>query len=245
MAKNIDSDAEITSIRLDEQTSAPSPDTGYSHVFAKADGLYIVDDDDAVTGPFTASVASGVDIYTAEVLYDVTLGSAGTFDAVTIPDDIVNVEAILTGRSDRAGQVTDNIDIILNGDTTTANYIRAAHFAGETHDDATLADNVIGSLPAATASSGYWGELRVWIPHVKWDEKHPVSGQGTSIRSSTNRYLVHNSCLWTTETAITSVRLSPDLGSNFTTGSRLQILGYKEIEVGAGGADILEIQVFS
>lgn len=54
MAKNIDSDAEITSIRLDEQTSAPTPDTGYSHIFAKADGLYIVDDDDAVTGPFVS-----------------------------------------------------------------------------------------------------------------------------------------------------------------------------------------------
>ena len=57
MAKNIDSDAEITSIRLDEQTNAPAPDAGYSHIFAKSDGLYIVDDDDAVTGPFTSGAS--------------------------------------------------------------------------------------------------------------------------------------------------------------------------------------------
>ena len=60
MAKNIDSDAEITSIRLDEQTSAPTPDTGYSHIFAKTDGLYIVDDDDVVTGPFGTGVPQGI-----------------------------------------------------------------------------------------------------------------------------------------------------------------------------------------
>ena len=61
MAVNIDTDAEIDSIRLTEQESAPEPDAGYSHIFAKADGLYIVDDDDTVTGPF-ASAASILEI---------------------------------------------------------------------------------------------------------------------------------------------------------------------------------------
>jgi len=51
MSVNIDEDAEISSVRLDHQTGAPTPDAGYSHVFAKADGLYVVDDYQNVTGP--------------------------------------------------------------------------------------------------------------------------------------------------------------------------------------------------
>ena len=49
---NIDTDAEIDSIRMTDQVAAPAPDAGYSHIFTKADGLYVVDDDDVVTGPF-------------------------------------------------------------------------------------------------------------------------------------------------------------------------------------------------
>ena len=63
MAENIDVGAEIDSIRLTEQVSAPAPDAGYSHIYAKTDGLYIVDDDDAVTGPF----ASGASILEIQV----------------------------------------------------------------------------------------------------------------------------------------------------------------------------------
>ena len=62
MTRNIDVDAEIDSIRLTEQGSTPvSPDAGYSHIFAKADGLYIVDDNDVLAGPF-ASGASVLEI---------------------------------------------------------------------------------------------------------------------------------------------------------------------------------------
>jgi hypothetical protein len=54
--------ATINSIRLVEQGSAPStPASGYSAIFAKSNGLYIVDDAGTVTGPFgAATIASDV-----------------------------------------------------------------------------------------------------------------------------------------------------------------------------------------
>lgn len=53
MARNIDVDAEIDSIRLTEQGSVPaSPSAGYSHIYAMADGLYLVNDSDEEIGPF-------------------------------------------------------------------------------------------------------------------------------------------------------------------------------------------------
>jgi len=53
MVRDIGDNAEITSVRLNEQASAPvSPAAGYSHVFVKSDGLYLVNDSDEEIGPF-------------------------------------------------------------------------------------------------------------------------------------------------------------------------------------------------
>jgi hypothetical protein len=54
----------IDSIPLVEQGSTPStPLAGKSAIFAKADGLYIVDDSGTVTGPLRASVTPGAKVY--------------------------------------------------------------------------------------------------------------------------------------------------------------------------------------
>ena len=54
------SDNEFPSILLDDQGSAPAtPAAGFSRVFSKSDGLYIVDDAGSVTGPFGAAVTAG------------------------------------------------------------------------------------------------------------------------------------------------------------------------------------------
>lgn len=48
---------EIPSLLLDDQGSDPStPASGFSRVYSKSDGLYIIDDAGTVTGPFAASV---------------------------------------------------------------------------------------------------------------------------------------------------------------------------------------------
>lgn len=53
------SDNEFPSILLDELASAPTtPATGFWRVYTKSDGLYIVDDAGAETGPFAGSVAA-------------------------------------------------------------------------------------------------------------------------------------------------------------------------------------------
>lgn len=63
MVKRIDTTARIESVRLEEQASAPvSPDAGFSHVFVKSNGLFIVNDSDEEIGPFitgTAAAAAG------------------------------------------------------------------------------------------------------------------------------------------------------------------------------------------
>ncbi len=80
----ISTTAEINSIRLIEQGSAPStPASGYSSIFAKADGLYIVDDAGGVTGPFKAVTLGSDTLWDAKG--DLVVGSgANTATKLTV-----------------------------------------------------------------------------------------------------------------------------------------------------------------
>jgi hypothetical protein len=58
-------DNEFPSILLDDQGSAPAtPASGFSRIFSKSDGLYIVDDAGGVTGPMAASGAGAWSSFT-------------------------------------------------------------------------------------------------------------------------------------------------------------------------------------
>lgn len=59
MPRKIDTDAEIESIRLKENSNVLNPDAGYTHLRVRADGLYIVNDSDEEIGPFITGSASG------------------------------------------------------------------------------------------------------------------------------------------------------------------------------------------
>ena len=75
MTKDIGVDARTESVRLEEQVSAPvSPGAGFTHVFAKADGLYIVNDSDEEIGPFITGSAGGGYTEGAKVYNDANQG---------------------------------------------------------------------------------------------------------------------------------------------------------------------------
>jgi hypothetical protein len=76
--------AQINSIRLVEQVGTPTtPASGYSSIFAKANGLYIVDDAGAVTGPFTALTLATDTLWDAKG--DLVVGSgANTATKLTV-----------------------------------------------------------------------------------------------------------------------------------------------------------------
>ncbi len=75
------SDNEFPSVLFDEQASDPStPAAGFWRAFIKSDGLYIIDDTGAVTGPFaTASGGSAPDSAEAVLTSPVTIVNANTF----------------------------------------------------------------------------------------------------------------------------------------------------------------------
>jgi hypothetical protein len=178
---------------------------------------------------------SGAEVYVPVVLYDETLTSQAAFGTATIPDDIVNVEIIVTGRSARSGNDNDSLVIFFNGDSTGTNYWRAGHWFGTSHDDDSGNWNLIGVIPAATATAGYWGETRIWVPDIKRSDRKPVAyATSTNIRTTSSVFQHQYSCLWTTSAALTSVKVGCNNSpQQFVSGSRCQVLGYKVMNLGA------------
>lgn len=56
-SRTLDNAQQVTALQLEQQSATPAtPDTSHSKVYMKSDGLYVVDDSDAVSGPLAAAV---------------------------------------------------------------------------------------------------------------------------------------------------------------------------------------------
>lgn len=79
MAKRIDTQARIVGTRLQDQGSAPAaPDSGYSIIFSKSDGLYLENNAGQVVGPFITGSAPNTahDSWLVDILATVSDRSA-------------------------------------------------------------------------------------------------------------------------------------------------------------------------
>lgn len=94
MARNIGTDAEINRIRLKEQTSTPSPSSGYGYLYAKPAGLYFKGDNGVEVGPL-----SGTSILNLEK--DL---SAGSYNQARTEYQVVNAGATHTLLNYTGGQ---------------------------------------------------------------------------------------------------------------------------------------------
>lgn len=90
--RQIDTNARITRVRLQEQSSNPAaPSSGYWYLFVKNDGLYIKDASGGVTGPFSAG--SGGDVAT-DAIWD----AKGDLAVATGADAAIKVAVGANGK---------------------------------------------------------------------------------------------------------------------------------------------------
>lgn len=93
------SDNESPSLLFADQGSAPStPASGFSRIFTKSDGVYVVDDAGNVTGPFVESAAA-TPIVPALVQAAGHFQSASTTNAVTVTAPTLALVAIVCSRT--------------------------------------------------------------------------------------------------------------------------------------------------
>lgn len=166
-------------------------------------------------------------------LADTTLsGTATSIVFSTISGSYNHLRVVFQGRSDRAGQVFEGIDIQFNGDTGSnydwfnPDWNATNGYAGADGIGQTSAQ--VGSLTGATAAAGRSGIMVVEIPNYA---ATVFDKQFTSLccviygTSSGNVHTVANVGLWRSTAAITQITLKTRNGSNFIVGTRATLYG--------------------
>lgn len=166
-------------------------------------------------------------------LADTTLTvSAANFDLTSIPSGFSYLMLWLQGRSDTVASNTV-VDAKFNNDSTAANYTwNEDRLDGTTYIGADTAPGTNGfmrvaKVPAASATSSYFGSAVVFIPNYAGTTayKEAISeARGRSSSSSNTGWLYRYGGMWLSTSAISRITLTPEAG-NFVAGSRVTLYG--------------------
>lgn len=132
-----------------------------------------------------------------------------------------------TGRGDTASGAT-YMCVQLNGDTSSSYLwqINQANNASVTGADAgATVDRIeIGTMPAATATAGYFGSGEFVIPNASGSSFKAMTSHSTSMNATNNGYSGSYGGQWLKNAAVNSVTLLP-LTGNLAAGSSASIDG--------------------
>jgi hypothetical protein len=188
-----------------------------------SDGTYWVSAGPAGSSPLVVTKSSR---QTRTVLYDVTLGSAGTWDVSGIDQSYDHLEIIGDFRADAAAAYRQ-VRIIFNNDTgsnyqTLTNWLDEVAYSTGNYSSYFRLDS-----PADSADSGMFGQVFCTIyDYTKTDRYKSLLGKSLIYETATVLGQEVNGGWWKNTDAINRITISPESG-NYIAGSRLQIIGIK------------------
>lgn len=150
---------------------------------------------------------------------------------LSVPQDATDLLMLLSLRTDRNLQ-GDGFYVRFNGSVSGYSQIR---LIGDGSSVST--DYGAGSLMAnaATATSNTFGNASFYLSNYTTTANKTYSNEGVSENNATTAFMGLNSGVWANSSAITSIAISPEGGTNFLTGSMISL--YK-ITKGSGGATV-------
>jgi hypothetical protein len=185
---NIGTESNISLIRFNEQGSTPStPASGFSAIYMKADGLYIIDDAGAVTGPVFGGSS-------APLLADGSVALAGAWDMGSQSLTNVNIDS---------GSVTNITDLLVaDGGTGRSTHTAYAVICGGTlattaqqsvsgvgTSGQVLTSNGAAALPTWQAGGG--GSVAFHLPQGRLGLTTGDSNDESDVTGSTLYYTPH------------------------------------------------------
>lgn len=167
-------------------------------------------------------------------LFDSTLGGTATsIDTAAVLAGYNHLRVVFQGRSDRAGQVFEGVNLRFNNDSGSNYDSINSDFFG-TADQVDVGEVLAGtsaqcgSITGATGVANVPGGFIIDIPNYGGTTFHKtfVSVGGIIYaNSTTNLHNVLYSGKWRSTAAITRVALLTRNGSNFIAGTRLTVYG--------------------
>ena len=156
----------------------------------------------------------------------VTVGVLGAADITfsSIPATYTDLVIKISGRTNKAA-VFDDIAISFNGST--------ASFTGrELYGDGAAAASISTSRAASiatgsTATASTFGNSEIYIPNYAGSTTKTFSVDGVQETNATTAYAIMIAGLWSNTAAITSVALTPLVGTLFSQYSSFALYGIK------------------
>jgi hypothetical protein len=155
----------------------------------------------------------------------VEVGSAGasSIDFTSIPQGYTDLKVVISARSNRASSVFDDILISFNGST--------ASFSGrELYGNGASAASITTARAASiatgsTATADTFGNSEIYIPNYAGSNNKSFSVDGVQETNATTAYAIFIAGLWSNTAAITSISLSPSVGTSFNQYTTATLYG--------------------
>ena len=136
----------------------------------------------------------------------------------------------ISGRSDNAGLVQENIWLTFNStssgySTTQLTGDGTTGASGTTSSATILRGFYAANSGAATANS--FGSAEIYIPSYTGTQKKPVNVFGVGETNATTAYMATTAGLSSITTAITTINIAKGNGTNWVSGSSFYLYGIK------------------
>lgn len=159
-------------------------------------------------------------------------GNASTITFNSIPTIYQNLVLYVSARTDRASWI-DYLRCRFNGDTganyESYRYIAYSTVRGEATYEGGLTSMLTGYCGAANGQSGMFGNSEIWIIDYQATKRKYIIAEGRITDTGTNRELGMLNSRWNTTSAITSITLLPQIGSNFVSGTTATLYGLRNV----------------
>ena len=167
---------------------------------------------------------------TFELIASSTVGAGGAADITfsSIANTWTDLVLDLSLRSNRAS-VVDGISIRFNNDTTSGNYSSRRLYGDGSGTNSDV--NNCEAMPfadGANATASTWGNAYFYIPNYASTTTYKsISVDGVSETNATTIYAGLAAGLWSSNSAITSIKLTPQIGTLWSQYSTAYLYGVK------------------
>ncbi len=166
-------------------------------------------------------------------LYDSTLGvAAASFDITSIDSGYAHLLLTLTGRSDRAANLSDDVRLRFNNDSGNSYDWQSDYSSGTggaTGTEAIATSGMrVATIPAATATANFRGVCRVLIANYAETTFHKDADSSWGYRqaAATGQMISGKATgFWNSTAAINRLTLTTENAANFVAGTRVTLHG--------------------
>jgi hypothetical protein len=156
-----------------------------------------------------------------------TLGAAAaSIELTSIPHTFTDLLVLFSSRSNRSAAV-ERAGLRFNNNFSNIYTYRALVGTGSsTFSETDASDRIVFySVSGNTATSNTFGSTSIYIPNYSASVNKSVSIDGVFENNATEAWQNIISGLFDTTTAITSLKIVPEIGTEFLTGTSISIYG--------------------